>query len=103
MRKATWEYSISPVKHAGDTGYVCSLPYQNDCRFIINRGSGIKSTPSKRPNLSSTMASQEHLRDPNTHKLTTSSQPGVPENWRTREEFVIEADGVYECENGYAE
>lgn len=31
--------------------------------------------------------------DPNAHKLTNASEPGVPENWRTGEEFVIEADG----------
>jgi hypothetical protein len=31
--------------------------------------------------------------DPNAHKLTNSSEPGVPENWRTGEEFVIEANG----------
>ena len=31
--------------------------------------------------------------DPNAHKLTNSSIPGVPENWRTGEEFVVEADG----------
>jgi len=31
--------------------------------------------------------------DPNAHKLTNSSEPGVPENWRTGEEFVIESGG----------
>lgn len=31
--------------------------------------------------------------DPNAHKLTNESIPGVPENWKTGEEFVIEADG----------
>jgi len=31
--------------------------------------------------------------DPNAHKLTNASEPGVPENLRTGEEFVIEADG----------
>jgi hypothetical protein len=31
--------------------------------------------------------------DPNAHKLTNGSQPGVPENWRTGQEFVIQADG----------
>ncbi|GAI84944.1 unnamed protein product [marine sediment metagenome] len=31
--------------------------------------------------------------DPNAHKLTNSSQPGVPESRQTNEEFVIEADG----------
>lgn len=29
--------------------------------------------------------------DPNAHKLTNVSEPGVPESWRTGEEFVIEA------------
>lgn len=27
------------------------------------------------------------------HKLTNSSEPGVPESWGTGEEFVITADG----------
>lgn len=31
--------------------------------------------------------------DPNMHKLTNASEPGVPENWRTGEEFVIESTG----------
>lgn len=31
--------------------------------------------------------------DPNAHKLTKAS---VPENWRTGEEFAIEADGFAE-------
>jgi len=31
--------------------------------------------------------------DPNAHKLTNASQPGVPESRRTGEEFVIAADG----------
>jgi hypothetical protein len=31
--------------------------------------------------------------DPNAHKLTNETEPGVPENWRTGEEFVILPDG----------
>ena len=31
--------------------------------------------------------------DPNAHKLTNGSEPGVPDNWRTGEEFVIESGG----------
>jgi hypothetical protein len=31
--------------------------------------------------------------DPNEHKLTTMSVPGVPENWRTGEEFAILQNG----------
>jgi hypothetical protein len=31
--------------------------------------------------------------DPNAHKLTGGSQPGVPESRQTNREFVIEADG----------
>jgi hypothetical protein len=31
--------------------------------------------------------------DPNAHKLTNGSEPGVPENWQTGEEFVIESGG----------
>ena len=31
--------------------------------------------------------------DPNAHKLTNGSEPGVPESLTTNEEFVIEADG----------
>jgi hypothetical protein len=38
-------------------------------------------------------ASFFQTRDPNARKLTSASEPGVPENWRTGEEFVIEASG----------
>ncbi len=31
--------------------------------------------------------------DPNKDKLTSASQPGLPEIWRTGEEFVIRSDG----------
>lgn len=31
--------------------------------------------------------------DPNALKLTNESEPGVPESWRTGEEFVIETNG----------
>lgn len=31
--------------------------------------------------------------DPNDHKLTNASEPGVPENWATGEESVIESSG----------
>jgi hypothetical protein len=31
--------------------------------------------------------------DPNANKLTNESEPGVPENWATGEEFVIKSDG----------
>lgn len=31
--------------------------------------------------------------DPNAHKLTNASEPGVPDNKLTQKEFVIEADG----------
>ena len=31
--------------------------------------------------------------DPNAHKLTNGSEPGVLDNWRTGEEFVIESGG----------
>ena len=31
--------------------------------------------------------------DPNAHKLTNASEPGVPESGETEEEFVVEADG----------
>lgn len=33
--------------------------------------------------------------DPNTHKLTNASQPGVPETWSTGKEFVISEDGFH--------
>lgn len=36
--------------------------------------------------------------DPNSHKITNSSIPGVPESWRTGEEFVITADGFADVE-----
>jgi len=31
--------------------------------------------------------------NPDAHKLTTASQPGVPESWLTNKEFVIEGTG----------
>jgi hypothetical protein len=31
--------------------------------------------------------------DPNAHKLTNQSEPGVPENWKTGEEFVVKSGG----------
>ena len=31
--------------------------------------------------------------DPDAHKVTNAGVPGVPENWRTGEEFVIESAG----------
>jgi hypothetical protein len=31
--------------------------------------------------------------DPNAHKLTNSSEPGVPDSWMTGEEFVIATTG----------
>jgi hypothetical protein len=36
--------------------------------------------------------------DPNAHKLTNETEPGVPENWRTGEEFVILPDGFENLE-----
>lgn len=38
-------------------------------------------------------ASFSQTGDPNAHKLTNGSEPGVPESWKTGEEYVIEADG----------
>jgi len=36
--------------------------------------------------------------DPNAHKLTNETEPEVPENWRTGEEFVILPDGFENVE-----
>jgi hypothetical protein len=38
-------------------------------------------------------ASFFQTRDPNAHKLTNESEPGVPENWQAGEEFMIESGG----------
>ena len=32
--------------------------------------------------------------DPNAHKLTNASEPGVPDSWRTEEQFVIPGGNV---------
>lgn len=75
------EYSISPAKHASDT------IYWNQVNAVQ------KSQPLIYDGFTGAFASFFQTGDPNAHKLTNESIPGVPENWKTGEEFVIEADG----------
>ncbi|TVY82677.1 Carboxylesterase patB [Lachnellula suecica] len=72
------EYMISPAKHASDT------EWWNQVNAIQ------KSQPYIYEGYTGAFASFFQTGDPNAHRLTNAT---VPENWRTGEEFVIEADG----------
>ncbi|KUJ22560.1 carboxylesterase [Mollisia scopiformis] len=75
------EYSIPPAKHASDTIYWNQVNAVQQTQPLIYDG------------FTGAFASFFQTGDPNAHKLTNASEPGVPENWRTGEEFVILADG----------
>ncbi|KAE9381572.1 putative carboxylesterase [Stipitochalara longipes BDJ] len=75
------EYTISPAKHASDTEWWNQVnPIQKSQPLIYSGFTGA-------------FASFFQTGDPNSHKLTNESEPGVPENWQTGEEFVIRSDG----------
>ncbi|KAG0650660.1 putative secreted lipase [Hyphodiscus hymeniophilus] len=75
------EYSISPATHGSDTEWWNQVnPIQKTQPFIYQGYAGA-------------FASFFQTGDPNAHKLTNASVPGVPENWRTGEEFSVETDG----------
>ncbi|KAK4553523.1 hypothetical protein LTR86_009319 [Recurvomyces mirabilis] len=75
------EYTIDPAKHGSDTEW-------------WNRVNAIQTTdPLIYKGYAGAFASFFQTGDPNAHKLTNASEPGVPESRLTEEEFVIEADG----------
>jgi hypothetical protein len=75
------EYTISPAKHASDTIYWNQVNAVQKTDPLIYEG------------YAGAFASFFQTGDPNAHKLTNSSQPGVPDSWKTGEQFVIAADG----------
>ncbi|OBT89734.1 hypothetical protein VE02_01367 [Pseudogymnoascus sp. 03VT05] len=77
------EYTISPAKHASDT------IYWNQVNAIQ------KSDPTIYEGYAGAFASFFQTGDPNAHKLTNSSQPGVPESKSTGKEFVVSQDGFH--------
>ena len=85
-------------------GYsLCSFLICKVCRILIieqadkikwNQVTSIqKSQPLIYDGFTGAFASFFQTGDPNAHKLTNGSEPGVPDNWRTGEEFVIESGG----------
>lgn len=103
------EYSISPAKHASDTIYVGS-PSCSPFHFLLviiltipqwNQVNAVQKTqPLIYDGFTGAFASFFQTGDPNAHKLTNGSVAGVPESWRTGEEFVIEADGFEDLKVG---
>jgi hypothetical protein len=98
------EYSISPAKHASDTEWVCQSPFtppsllfqfqQANNYSKWNQVNAIqKSQPLIYKGFTGAFASFFDTGDPNAHKLTNDSEPGVPENWQTGEEFAVKSDG----------
>ncbi|KFY15188.1 hypothetical protein V491_05750 [Pseudogymnoascus sp. VKM F-3775] len=77
------EYTISPAKHASDT------TWWNQVNAIQ------KSDPMMYEGFAGAFASFFQTGDPNAHKLTNASQPGVPETRSTGKEFVISEDGFH--------
>ncbi|KFY70392.1 hypothetical protein V499_09209 [Pseudogymnoascus sp. VKM F-103] len=75
------EYTISPAKHASDT------IYWNQVNAIQ------KSDPLIYEGYAGAFASFFQTGDPNAHKLTNASQPGVPEYRSTGKEFVVAEGG----------
>jgi len=92
------EYMISPAKHASDTEWVhASHSFQMKTWTDVNKWNQVnpiqKSQPFIFEGYTGTFASFFQTGHPNAHKLTNSSIPGVPENRRTGEEFVIRESG----------
>ncbi|KAJ5668983.1 Carboxylesterase type B [Penicillium macrosclerotiorum] len=76
------EYTISPATHGSDTIYKW------------NRVNAVQTTnPVVYDGYAGAFASFFQTGDPNAHKLTNSSEPGVPELKSTGDEFVIIDDG----------
>ncbi|KAI9710349.1 MAG: hypothetical protein M1820_002844 [Bogoriella megaspora] len=75
------EYTISPAKHGSDTEWWNQVNAVQQTDPLIYDG------------YAGAFASFFATGDPNVHKLTNSSQPGVPQSNSTGKEFVIEQDG----------
>ncbi|KAJ6120138.1 hypothetical protein N7523_004418 [Penicillium sp. IBT 18751x] len=71
------EYTISPATHGSDTIYWNRINSVQEMNSIVYEG------------YAGAFASFFQTGDPNAHKLTHASEPGVPELRRTGEEFVI--------------
>lgn len=97
------EYVIEPATHGDDTKYVrlsnaishpmleSSLTWQ----IQWNRVNAIQKTdPLIYQGYTGAFASFFQTGDPNAHKLTNASQPGVPELRQPGKQFVIEANGL---------
>ncbi|MCJ1371785.1 hypothetical protein MMC20_003004 [Loxospora ochrophaea] len=76
------EYTIPPATHGSDTQYSQPLIYTG---------------------FAGAFASFFQTGDPNAHKLTNASQPGVPLLASTGEEFVVESDGFENVQIGMLE
>ncbi|KAF2237008.1 carboxylesterase [Viridothelium virens] len=80
-RSYVGEYTISPAKHGSDTEWWNQVnPIQQTDPLIYEGYTGA-------------FASFFATSDPNAHKLTNASQPGVPESKDIGEEFAILSDG----------
>ncbi|TVY41690.1 putative secreted lipase [Lachnellula occidentalis] len=75
------EYMISPAKHASDTEWWNQVNPVQKAQPLIYEG------------YTGAFASFFQTGDPNSHKVTNTSVPGVPENWETGQEFVIQEEG----------
>ncbi|KAJ5805675.1 uncharacterized protein N7503_003277 [Penicillium pulvis] len=71
------EYSISPATHGSDAIYWDTVNAVQETNRVVYLG------------YAGAFASFFQTGDPNAHKLTNSSEPGVPELQKTGEEFVI--------------
>ncbi|KAJ5523345.1 hypothetical protein N7513_012889 [Penicillium frequentans] len=71
------EYSISPATHGSDAIYWNTVNAVQETNRVVYLG------------YAGAFASFFQTGDPNAHKLTNSSEPGVPELQKTGEEFVI--------------
>ncbi|KAF7189465.1 Carboxylesterase patB [Pseudocercospora fuligena] len=75
------EYTIDPAKHGSDT------QYWNQVNEIQ------KTDPVIYDGYAGAFASFFQAGDPNLHKLTAESEPGVPELTETKQKFVVNTDG----------
>ncbi|GAB7352546.1 hypothetical protein MBLNU459_g2935t1 [Dothideomycetes sp. NU459] len=75
------QYTISPATHGADTEWYDKVTAAQ------------KTDPFTYDGFAGAFASFFQTGDPNAHKLTNSSTPGVPDLGRTGEEFVVAQDG----------
>ncbi|CAG7920492.1 unnamed protein product [Penicillium olsonii] len=81
------EYTISPAKHASDTIYWNRINSVQQTNPVVYEG------------YAGAFASFFQTGDPNAHKVTNSSQPGVP-GLKSGKEFVVVDDGFKQVEFG---